>query len=282
MKYFQSELVAIGKKHFINIILPKLFKISTEVVDNLMVFIEGSVSYGFCDKNSDIDIDYYINTDLENIVLNRIKNVFINETYWFDSIRVSYGFSGNYWKFDSIINNEMNIFWNDFNPYALYNIKHAIPIWDPKELLPVIKARVEYYPEDVYKKVLRGLWITINDSGEYNALESIKRNKIVEGRLYLYRALEAMLRIVYVLNDRYYPPTKWLCAGIENLDNNFEIQNALTNIISNDDLFICYKSYSNVYTLIKDFMIRNKSIEKECIDNYIMAFQKPFYVFNTF
>lgn len=282
MLYSQSELTQIGKKHFSENILPQLRKISAEVVDNMFVFIEGSVSYGFCDKYSDVDIDFYISIDIEEKIFNRIKEVFNAETYWYESVRVSYGFGGSYWKFDLLLNNNMEKFWNEFNPYALNNINQAIPIWDPNSLMSIIKNRIGFYPEEINKKVLRGLWITINDSGEYNTLESIKRNNTTEGRIYLFRALEAMMRIIYVLNKKYYPPTKWLSTGLEQLDADFGIKDVLNEINMNNSLSDNYYSYLKTYKSVKDFMLENNTIEKECIENYGTVFQKSFFVFNTF
>ena len=49
-----------AKDHFETMMLPKLTAISEEVVSHMLVFVEGSVAYGFCDEKSDVDIDYYI------------------------------------------------------------------------------------------------------------------------------------------------------------------------------------------------------------------------------
>ena len=282
MEKTQADFIEAGKEHFINTILPQLQKISPAAVDSMMVFIEGSVSYGFCDENSDVDIDYYINGDYDESVLQRIRQVFSAETYWHESIRVSYGFGGAYWKFPLIVNNEMDTFWNEFNPYALVNIKNAIPIWDPQGLLQVIQKRVAFYPEETCKKVLRGLWATINDSGEYAVLESLKRNKEIECRIYLFRAIEALLRIMYILNGHYYLPTKWLSSGMQNITNDFGIQNMMSEIKETNDCVSNYNSYMKVYNEVKKYMLEKDCIEKECIENYGTIFQKPFFIFNTF
>lgn len=282
MQHTQSELIEIGKRHFNGVILPKLNQISPDAVRNMMVFIEGSVSYGYCDKYSDVDIDYHIDLPIDNKTLQSIRKSLNDETHWSESIRVSYGFGGNYWKFDKILNDQIGDFWNEFNPYALNNIKQAIPIWDPKQLLGTIQAKVDFYPPEIYKNVLRGLWITINDSGKYNVLEAIRRDNLIEGNIYLYRALEAMIRMVYLLNKRYYPPTKWLSAGIDTLENDFTLPKIINEISSNNDLKKRYDSYGALYSIIKDFISNEKLIEKECIDNYSSTFHKPFFIFNPF
>lgn len=278
----QQKLIAQGKEHFDKIILPKLKEISPEAVGNMMVFIEGSVSYGFCDENSDVDIDYYIGGKAANNIKDRIRNVLNQEEYYYESVRISYGFGGDFWKFDLILKNDMEKFWNEYNPYALYNIQHAVPVWDPESLLPLIKKRTVFFPPEMYKKMIRGLWITMNDSGGYNTQESLNRHNYVESKIYLYRAVEAMLRIVYVINGNYYPPTKWLTTGLREIENDFELKDALKKISESSDQKECYEAYMKVYENIKQYMLSNNIIEKECMENYGTTFQKPFYIFNTF
>ena len=47
----QSDYIRIGKEHFIEVILPRIKAISSQVTDNnILVFIEGYVAYGYCNK----------------------------------------------------------------------------------------------------------------------------------------------------------------------------------------------------------------------------------------
>ena len=72
-------LIEIAKDHFETIMLPKLMAISEEVVSHMLVFVEGSVAYGFCDEKSDVDIDYYINNADES-TRQQIRELFTGET----------------------------------------------------------------------------------------------------------------------------------------------------------------------------------------------------------
>lgn len=278
----QSDYIRIGKEHFIEVILPRIQAVSPQVAENLFVFIEGSVAYGYCDENSDVDIDYFIDMDITEEVKKQIADIFFGETYWRESVRVSYEFGGEYWKIGHILNNDMDRFWKEFNPYAVNNLAQAIAVWDPKNLLPKIKERVGFYPEDMKKSVIRGLWITINDSGVYNFEEAIKRNLNCEAKIYLYRALEAMLRLTYILNNTYYPPTKWLSTGIKQLDMEFGVLNLLEHMEKSHNLKDIFDSFLNVSESMKRHLIKHNSIEIECIENYPCNFTKPFFTFNTF
>ena len=127
-------------------------------------------------------------------------------------------------------------------------------------------------PENVKKKIIRGLWLTVKDSGEYNFSEALKRNNLIEGRIYQYRALEAMMRLAYILNNQYFYPTKWLYAGLDQLKEDFGLKDAELE----------YAEFMKVFERIRLFMIQNESIEEECIENYGTIFRKPFHVFKTF
>ncbi|WP_342478955.1 DUF4037 domain-containing protein [Paenibacillus sp. FSL H7-0350] len=280
--YSQNEFVEIVKKHFETVILPKLQLISDQVVNSMMIFIEGSVAYGFCDEKSDIDLDYYIDMDIDEDIRQSIRELFTGETYWHQGVRVSYGFGGAYWKFDLLMNDEMDRFWNEFDPYALNNIMRAIPVWDPKGILALSQKKVECYPDEIKEKIIRGLWVTVNDSGEYNFCEALKRNNIIEGRIYQYRAIEAMLRLVYILNNQYFYPTKWLSAGLDHVQEDFGLKEAFDQIAVSHCEEDDYKEFMKVHENMKRFMIKHDSIELECIDNYSMIFQKPFHIFSTF
>lgn len=278
----QADYIHIGKEHFYEVILPKIKEISTQVTENLLVFIEGSVAYGYCDEKSDIDMDFFINADISEEIRKQITDVFCGDTYWREAVRVSYGLSGEYWKIQHIVNNDLDRFWREFNPYAVNNLVQAISIWDPNNLLPLIKARVSFYPEEMKKRVIRGLWLTVNDSGMYNLKEASERNKKCEAEIYLYRAVEAILRLSYILNDRYYPPTKWLSKGIGQLSNTFGLLKMLDELNKNNNLEDIYTLFTEVCQSMQQYMSENNSIEKESIENYPNIFSKPFYVFNSF
>lgn len=282
MDYSQSDLINIGNEHFHSVILPELKNISKDALDAMIVFIEGSAAYGFCDSFSDIDIDYHINMPLSDQTSMRIASVFASNTSYHKSIRVSYGFSGKYWKFDELIKADTGSFWAESNPYALYNIKHSVPVRDPTSLLAGFKAKTAFYPSDIYKKHVRGLWLTMCDSGEYNLAESLKRGRTAEGMIYFGRALEASLRLIYLLNREYYPPAKWLTSGLQKIEHNFGISGILNGINGSKNQDENYQCFMKVFGSIKEFLLTEHIIEKECVENYSSIFQRPFTIFNTF
>lgn len=91
-----------------------------------------------------------------------------------------------------------------------------------------------------------------------------------------------MLRLVYVLNNQYFYPTKWLSAGLVNVRKDFGLKDALDKIAASHCEEDNYKEFMRVHECMKQFMTQQQSIELECIDNYSMIFQKPFHIFSTF
>ena len=102
------------------------------------------------------------------------------------------------------------------------------------------------------------------------------------GRIYQYRALEAMLRLAYILNDQYFYPTKWLSAGLDQLREDFGLKVVLRKISTFHNAKSEYAEFMKSFERMRQFMIQNESIEVECIDNYGTIFRKPFHVFKTF
>ena len=85
-----------------------------------------------------------------------------------------------------------------------------------------------------------------------------------------------------VLNNQYFYPTKWLTAGLDHLQEDFGLKDALSVISTSHSEDVEYAEYMKVFERMKEFMIQNESIESECINNYSMIFRKPFRIFQTF
>lgn len=281
MNACQKKLIATGKDYFESL-LPALRDISEPAVNNMLSFISTSVAYGFCDKHSDIDIEVFINSEIDEIKCQKINDVFSEVGEWHKSVRISCGLAFDYWKFDLLLNNEMSTFWGKYNPYALYNIKHAIPIWDPTRLLAIIRKRVRNYPNSILKEAVRGLWITATDSGEYNVDQAAKRDTFTEGHMFLYKATEALLRLIYILNSEYYPPSKWITTGLDNLENDFGVKDFLNDIQKTITLKEKHRLFCLVHQKIKKYLIEHNVIEKDSVENYGTIFQKPYFIFQPF
>ena len=276
MNDFSKSLIALGKRQFESEILPQIK--DKGLADKILVYMCGSVSLGLADENSDIDFDVLVSeklTDEEYAICEDI----LGKDYFYESKRVSYGFDlkkslGRY------LRGERRNYWEDFNPYNLHDINHYIPVLDTKFRLTELRKELGFYPKEIFTSVVRGLWITMNDGGEYNSFQCFQRGDECGADIYFGRGVEALLRMVFVLNGQYYPPTKWLNASMINIDNKFGVENLLC--VGNIQFEEKRKLFMNSYNLVADFLKENKILEKECVDNFGLNFSKEYFVFETF
>ena len=189
------------------------------------VYISGSVSYGFCDELSDIEMEFYFPDGTDQAVINKVEQV-IKGLPEFLGVRMSAGISK--WALENIINGNLDDYWRKFNPYTLYELITALPIREDVPLIEKVKEKISIYPKRISDIVVRGLWLTTIDSGIYNADYSFKRNEKLISGIFFFRAMEALLRLAYIANKKYYPPTKWLARGISTLPLDFGLGDLLT------------------------------------------------------
>jgi predicted nucleotidyltransferase len=271
-----ARLIALGKKQFEAEILPELER--QKLIDKILVYLCGSASLGFADENSDIDFDVLVSGKITVDEYSFLREIFADD-YQIESKRVSYGFDLKK-KFGEYLRSERENYWEDFNPYNLYMINHYVPVLDISVRLGELKKELGFYPKDIFISVVRGLWITVNDSGEYNSLQCFKRGNFIGADIFFYRGVEALLRLVFVMNDQYYPPTKWLSAGLQNITNQFETDKLLQ---TEDKKFEeKYALFMQSYRLMSEYLIQNNILEKECVENYGKNFAKDYYIFETF
>ena len=278
MNKYRARLVSIGKKYFEEKMRP--FLIQKGLLNNTLICFSGSIAYGYCDKLSDIEMEYYIHKKLNKQALREVVEILSKEGVY-ESVRLSIGLNTE-WKLNLILNNKTGNFWKSFDPYQLFEMTHALAIWDPFKIIEKIKKQVAFYPNPIFKKVVRGLWITANDSGFYNADFSIKRGNYTEGYTFLYRGLEALLRLIYVLNREYYPHSKWLTRQLSTLKNNFNAKYYLKKINSGN-LKDRYKTFCLFIKEFEQFFLKKHNIiERKYVFDPWVLLKKPYYIHCTF
>ncbi len=78
-------------------------------------------------------------------------------------------------------------------------------------------ALLQYYPNTVYHQRLGEELITMSKAGQYNFGRMMKRDDEVTAGIYLSEFMKHTLRVVYLLNRKYAPYTKWLQKGASTL-----------------------------------------------------------------
>ena len=262
-------------KHFSEIICKEFIQESGENV-KLNVYISGSVSYGYCDDKSDIEMEFYLPNEVKGEFKYKLKKV-IDRYPKFEEVRISAGVSD--WPLEKIVNGDIEDFWNQSFPYLLYELTHALPIREDIPLIAEVKDKIIFYPDTTFQKIIKGLWLTIADNGTYNAQWCFQRGQKTSSQIFLYMSVEALLRLAYLLNKKYFPHTKWLEKELSTLQNDF----GLKKFIESDedmDLESKLKAHHEVVHNMDVFMSDNSILNQKLIDDPWSVVHEDYYVFN--
>ena len=276
---YQDHLIAIGTRYFENEVRPRIASLGGDLLERTLFCFSGSVAYGYCDELSDIEMELFVRSQTSPELSARLAEILsLHQEY--ESVRISPGVSP--WKLDWVLDRELAKFWDTFDAYRLYEMTHAVPVWDPLRILAAVSQTIRFYPQELFVKSVRGLWITANDSGGYIADYSIRRNNETGGYLFLYRGLEALLRLIYLLNRCYYPHSKWLCAGLGGLDNDFGAGVALARINSGS-LPERYAAFMELLAKVREHLLEHAELMRaeEAREPWALLNQ-PYYIYWTF
>ncbi len=251
---------------------------SQDVGENikLNVYISGSVAYRYCDERSDIEIEFYLPDEIKKEFKDKLKKV-IDSYPKFEDVRISAGVSD--WPLEKIVHGNIDDFWNQSYTYLLYELTHAIPVREDLPLINEVQDKIHFYPDNTSQRIIKGLWLTITDCGTYNAEWSFKRGQNTSSYIFLYMSIEAILRLTYLLNKKYFPHTKWLEKELGNLKNDFGLKKFIENSKSMD-LESKLKAHHEIVDKIKAFMADNSVLSQKLIDNPWEVVHEDYYVFN--
>ncbi|MEG6611282.1 hypothetical protein V6C42_00205 [Pseudoclostridium thermosuccinogenes] len=204
------------KNYFQQVMAPKIQEFTS--LDELIVVIGGSVSYGFADELSDVDA--YIIWDIpRNVWFDKLRQ-FLFMHQMIDGYRVQFIplmlQSPQYSSFSYLFHEEFDKL-KDCDFELLYDIQHFIPIHDPKGIISKGKAFVsdlgsEYWQE----KCLEHCEKLIDTLEAFYS--SLKRKNIITGSMYFGDALKGLLQTVYLSAGFPYPTAKWIWNGLERVD----------------------------------------------------------------
>lgn len=242
----------------------------------LNVYISGSVSYGYCDEKSDIEIEFYLPDEIKKEFKDKFKKA-IDRYPKFEDIRMSAGVSD--WPLEKIVHGDMKNFWDQSFTYLLYELTHAIPIREDLPLIAEVKSKIDFYPEENLQRIIKGLWLTIGDNGTYNAQWSFQRGQLASSEIFLFISVEAILRLTYLLNRKYFPHTKWLEKELSSLDNDFGLKE-FTQKIEKMNLKEKLKAHHEIVKKLDRFMSNNSIMRQELINDPWSVVHEDYYVFN--
>lgn len=270
----REKLIGIAKR--LSELITKEFTQEAGEEVKLNVYLSGSVSYGYCDEKSDIEMEFYLPDEIKNEFKDKLKKVI--ETYpKFEDIRMSAGVSD--WPLEKIVHGDINDFWNQSFTYLLYELTHAIPIREDIPLIVEVKSKIGFYPEENLQRIIKGLWLTIADNGTYNAQWSFERGQLTSSEIFLFISIEAILRLIYLLNKKYFPHTKWLEKEMDSLENDFGLRQ-LTQNIEKMSLEQKLAAHHQIVKQLDRFMSDHSIMRQELIDDPWSVVHEDYYVFN--
>lgn len=244
--------------------------------DKLNVYLSGSVSYGYCDEKSDIEIEFYLPNEIKKEFKDQLQKI-IDRYPKFEDVRMSAGVSD--WPLEKIVHGNIKDFWDQSFTYLLYELTHAMPIRENLPLIADVKSKIAFYPEENLQKIIKGLWLTIGDNGTYNAQWSFQRGQFTSSEIFLFISVEAILRLAYLLNKKYFPHTKWLEKELSSLDNDFGLKD-FTHNIEKMNLEEKLEAHHKIVKELDRFMSDNSIIRQELIDDPWSVVHEDYYVFN--
>jgi hypothetical protein len=268
----QTKLIDIAKQYASKILTP----INGNVKVN--VYISGSVSYGFCDELSDLEIEFYFPDGTNQAVIKKVRQS-IQSLPIFLNIRMSAGISE--WALEKILTGNMDDYWEKLSPYALNELKTALTLREDMPLIDKVKEKISFYPKRISDNVVKGLWLTIIDSGVYNADYSFKRNDVFISNIFFFRAMESLLRLTYIANEHYYPHTKWLASGISTLPLDFGLGDFVNNfeVLPLNERIV---KLNCIADKIGTFLVEKGKLERKYKENAWEILKDKYTIFSTF
>lgn len=263
LKSTREKLTSVAHSYFEDVVRPWLIKRGH--LETSLVALSGSVAYGYSDGLSDIEIDVCIKDKPKESELEEYRRIKARHRM-FKEVRMSDGLNTG-WKFDLVLQNRMKEFWKEWDPYVLFEITHAVPIWDPMDATSVLRKRVTFYPHPIFVEELMSQWLIANDHGWYDAAYSAKRGNETSANIFLYRGTEALLRAIFLLNKEFYPHTKWITNELDKLENTFNAKPHLERINHAETPLEKQEEFNAFIAEIRQYLQVNEILPQRYIDN---------------
>ena len=203
---YKKKLIGLAQEHFNQRLLPELEKIVSD--KDIQAVITGSVSFGYCDKYSDVE-----------------GKIILPEKYIKDARKIK-GLTitkeGHKIEFQPTTIDEFCInpllksssveAWKGCSPFGLYAISKFIIMYDPQESMARLQKKVNgYYPKEFQKTQILNYWRAFLEDGVYNASRDMKRKNSFMFNLHMNNAMWNAMMLGFLFNKKYHPTHhQWL------------------------------------------------------------------------
>ena len=122
--------------------------------------------------------------------------------------------------------------WFSVPEYGLLEATNGAIFNDNYGQFTLIREKLRYFPEDVFRKKLAGHLLLMNQSGQYNYGRCISRGETGAAQMAVFEFTKSALNCIYLLNRTYMPYYKWCFRGLDGLSRLKELKDKLEYIIS--------------------------------------------------
>ncbi len=125
--------------------------------------------------------------------------------------------------------------WLTLPDYALAEATNGEIFFDNYGEFTKIREKIKNMPTDIKLKRLAGNILLMAQSGQYNYLRTVKHNEFEAAQLCLNEFVNASLKVVFLLNNKYMPYYKWSFRALKQIENTEEIYENLSFLLIGDN-----------------------------------------------
>lgn len=107
--------------------------------------------------------------------------------------------------------------WLSLPEQALLECTNGEIFTDPYGEVSMIRKRLAFYPEDIFKKKLAGQLLLMAQSGQYNYGRCIAHGENAAAQLAVGEFVRSTISVIFLLNRRYQPYYKWSFRALREL-----------------------------------------------------------------
>lgn len=161
--------------------------------------------------------------------------------------------------------------WLTLPDYALAEAVNGDIYFDNYGEVFAIRERLILMPEDIKLKRLAGNLLIMAQSGQYNFYRCLKHNEPEAAQLACNEFINAAMKVIFLLNDRYMPYYKWSFRALREINGAEQLAEMLASLLYGDnrDKGISGKKYltiEHISSMIISVIRERKLSEAVCND----------------
>lgn len=168
------------------------------------ILLMGSVSLGYTDDLSDVDLEVIASGKLYRKVGASCEGY---EQY--HGINISWE-----WMTFEDLESELKDWKDDID---LWTYSKSKVLYDPQHKLEKLLSKYKHYPNKIWLEKLFLYWYFATAHAPYDSRKAIQRDDLTTAQLYLNQAMEYYLALIFILNHSFVPYKKWRLKEFQKL-----------------------------------------------------------------